>query len=138
MLIILIPLILIIVCIVCAFIMKAIDGFSDYEYWYIPVLILAIVLVIEIPICVKAQVCKDLTEEKYLMRYEILQEQLSDEFYKTEYLDQRQKLMADILKYNNEVMDGRFHSKTLWLNWFYPEDWDSIPLIEFPKEDKTE
>lgn len=137
MLIILIPLILTIVCIVCAFIMKAIDEWSDYYIWYLPAAIFAIALIIEIIICVNSQVSKDLTEDKYLMRYEILQEQLSEEFYKTEYLDQRQKLMADILEYNNEVMDGRFHSKTPWLNWFYPEDWDSIPLIELPKEEET-
>lgn len=138
MLIILITLFLTIVCIACAFIMKALDEWSDYEFWYIPAAILAIVLVIEIIICVDAQVCKDLTKDRYLMRHEILQEQLSDEFYKTEYLDQRQKLMNDILEYNNEVISGRFKSKNPWFNWFYPEDWDSLPLIEFPKEEETE
>lgn len=138
MLIILITLILIIVCLACAFIIKAIDEWSEYEWWFGFAVMLAIVLVIEIVICVNSQVCKDLTEEKYLMRYEILQEQLSDEFYKTEYLDQRQQLMKDIWGYNSEVISGRFKSKTPWLNWFYPEDWDAIPLIEFPKEEEKE
>lgn len=138
MILILITLILTIVCIVCAFIMKAIDIYSDYEFWAIPVAVLAFVLVVEIVICVHSQVCKDLTEQKYLMQYEILQEQLTNEFYKTKYLDQRQKLMEDILEYNRDVVNGRFKSKTPWLNWFYPEDWDSLPLIEFPKEEEKE
>jgi hypothetical protein len=42
--------------------------------------------------------------------------------------------MEDILEYNNAIMDGRFLSKTPWLNWFYPEDWDAIPLIEVKNE----
>lgn len=138
MLIITITIILVIVCFAGAFIMKAIDEFDGYEFWYIPAAILATVLVIELVICVNAQVCKKLNEDKHLMQYEILQTQLSDEFYKTEYLDQRQKLMEDIFEYNTAVITGQFKSKTLWFNWFYPEDWDSMPLIEVPKEEETE
>lgn len=113
--------------------------FDEVCYWEIPPFAAGFatfsILVFLIIGCTVGYAVKDKTVEKYLMKYEILQKQLSNEFYKTECFDQIQKLMEDIVEYNNDVVNGRFKSKTLWFNWFYPEDWDSIPLIEFPKEE---
>lgn len=139
MLIILILFILAVILIAAGFIIRRFYAWCDFDIPCFAVGIIVFCGVIFVNIgCIDSYVCKDLTEEQYLMKYEILQEQLTNEFYKTEILDQRQELMDDILEYNSDVVNGRFKSKTLWFNWFYPEDWDSIPLIEFPKEGEKE
>ena len=73
---------------------------------------------------------KDLTVQRYLMRYETLKAQYEEGYYDRITYDGREGLMDKILDYNDTVLKGRTKHHSAWIGAFYPEDWDSLPLIE--------
>lgn len=126
--------VIMLVFLVVAIIMRFRDEWSDWEIPICPAVFAFIIATIGTFIAWDANAYKDLTIEKYQMKYEMLTHQLNDDFYKTEFYDGRNKLMDDILNYNNDVINGRAKHKSIWIGCFYPEDWDSLPLIEFESE----
>lgn len=73
---------------------------------------------------------KDLTMQRYRIRYETLKVQYNKGYYDRITYDGREGLMDKILKYNDTVVTSRAKHRSAWIGAFYPEDWDSLPLIE--------
>ena len=73
---------------------------------------------------------KELYTEKYRMEYEMLSEQYNGDYYNKFTYDGRKALMDDILGYNKKVITGRAKHNSQWIGALYPEDWDSLPLID--------
>jgi hypothetical protein len=81
-----------------------------------------------------SNVYKDVTFEEYKMKYNTLTHQLKDDYYNTDFYDGRKALINDILEYNTTVIRGRAKHNSAWIGCFYPEDWESLPLIELGSE----
>jgi glucan phosphoethanolaminetransferase (alkaline phosphatase superfamily) len=80
---------------------------------------------------------KDVATENYRIKYDILTRQLNENYYDTEYYDGRKGLIDDVLEYNEDVLYGRAKHNSIWIGCFYPEDWESLPLIELKGEKKA-
>lgn len=73
---------------------------------------------------------KDVTTAKYRNKYDGLKLQLDNGYYDRITYDGRKALMDDIVEYNGTVISGRAKHNSQWIGALYPEDWDSLPLID--------
>lgn len=105
---------------------------NEWANWEIPTFI-GIVVAIFASICVGIAVhessYKDLNTELYRQKYDALTMQLDENYYNRITFDGRQTLINDIVSYNAAVTKGRRKHDSVWIGVFYPEDWDSLPLI---------
>lgn len=79
-------------------------------------------------------VYSDVNTAKWRNQYESLKLQLDKGYYDRITYDGRKALMDDIVKYNGTVISGRAKHNSQWIGALYPEDWDSLPLIDFGGE----
>ena len=73
--------------------------------------------------------CAESSTTTYRIQYETLVYQLENGAYENVVEYSRKDLMNDIYNYNSHVESGRILSKNPWIGVYYPEDWDSLPLI---------
>ena len=78
---------------------------------------------------------KDLTTKLYAQKHDALVMQYESNFYNKITYDGRKELVDQIIEYNVDVTKGQMRSHNGWFNVFYPEDWDSLQLIDLNKED---
>lgn len=118
-------------------VLKHFDEWSLWDGFVATSIFVFIAAVIMIAVAVDSNAYKDVTFENYKMKYNALTHQLKDDYYDTDFYDGRKALIDDILKYNTTVIYGRAKHNSAWIGCFYPEDWESLPLIELESE-KTE
>ena len=73
---------------------------------------------------------KEVDIQNKLLERENLVYQLQHDYYNRITYDGREELMKNILKFNQGVISHRILHDNIWVGVFYPQDWDSIPLIE--------
>ena len=73
---------------------------------------------------------KDENIQIYAQRYQTLTYQLENNFYNKITNDGRAELMESIYKYNTDVIYGRRAHNSFWIGIWYPEDYNSLSLIE--------
>lgn len=78
---------------------------------------------------------KDMYTEQIQYEYENLTHQLSNNYYNRLTYDGRKQLMDDILNYNKKILNGRAKHNNVWVGAFYPEDYESLPLIKLENYD---
>lgn len=111
--------------------------FDEWAMWETHIVVSVFVFIVAflmIGVAVDSNVYKDVTFEEYKMKYNTLTHQLKNDYYDTDFYDGRKKLIDDILKYNTTVTRGRAKHNSAWIGCFYPEDWESLPLIELENE----
>lgn len=79
-------------------------------------------------------VYSDVNTAKLRNKYESLKLQLDNGYYDRITYDGRKALMDDIVEYNGTVISGRAKHNSQWIGVLYPEDWDSLPLIDLGGE----
>ena len=111
----------------------AIRHISDWYEGTVPITFGTIALVFCLIMCFIAVQCnyyKDLTIEKKLIERESLVYQLESNYYNRLTYDGRAELMKQILNFNKDVMSSRVKHNSIWVDVFYPEDWERVPYIE--------
>ena len=111
---------------------------SEWDEWETPIIIgiiIAIITAIFIAKAVSENVYKDLNTEVYRQKYDALTMQLDENYYNRITFDGRQSLINDIVSYNKSVIIGRRKHHSVWIGVLYPEDWDSLPLIDLKKDE---
>lgn len=112
----------------------ATNYYSLWEVWIALGIALAILAgALTVKACVNNHY-KDANTKVWMVKHDVLQEQLDKDYYNKITYDGRQQLMYDIASYNSTVLMGRAKKHSKWIGVFYPEDWDSIPLIELNEE----
>ena len=109
----------------------------DWSNWEIPCvfgIIALIAAIIMIGIAVNENIYKDVNIEIWQQRHDALVLQYNENFYNKITYDGRQDLMDQIIGYNKTVTLNRAKHVNIWVSAFYPEDWDSLPLIELRQE----
>lgn len=117
-----------------------IETYTNTDVEMITLFLAAIIIVVTIFAGIfsfAAYIRQDATIAKYQIKYDILVYQLNDGAYDNVIDYNRKDLFNDIIKYNSDVMRGRINHENMWLKVFYPEDWDSLPLIELENYDSS-
>ena len=114
--------------------MHYVNEWSDYE-WFVIFGVFFMIAAIIIG-CIAWHQCtyKDMNTERWRNQYESLKLQLDKGFYNKITYDGRKALMDDIVKYNGIVISGKAKHNSQWIGALYPEDWDSLPLIDLGGE----
>lgn len=103
---------------------------SDYEA---PLVIGIVVLIIALIMCAIAgygYAYKDVTIERAMIKHDALEMQLNNNYYNKFTYDGRQNLVDSAINFNRDVILYRAKHRSIWIGAFYPEDWDSVPLID--------
>lgn len=73
---------------------------------------------------------KDVDTAKYRQKHDALVMQIERGYYDRITYDGRKALMDEVVAYNAKVTEGKAFCHSIWIGAMYPEDWDSLPLIE--------
>ena len=73
---------------------------------------------------------KDVNTAKYRQKHDALVMQIEKGYYDRITYDGRKALMDEVVAYNAEVTEGKAFCHSIWIGAMYPEDWDSLPLID--------
>lgn len=110
--------------------MHYVNEWSDYEMFVVFGVCFLIAAITIGSIAWHEYAYKDVNTAKYRNQYDGLKLQLDNGYYDRITYDGRKALMDDIVKYNNTVIGGRAKHNSQWIGALYPEDWDSLPLID--------
>ena len=108
---------------------------NDWEGWIIGGMCFLIITVILCGVALSHNNFKDMYTEQIQYEYANLTHQLSNNYYNRLTYDGRKQLMDDILDYNKKVLNGRAKHNNVWVGAFYPEDYESLPLITLENYD---
>ena len=110
--------------------MRAHSQWSDYEA---PLIIGIVILIIALIMCAIAgcnYAYKDVTIERAMIKHDALEMQLNNNYYNKFTYDGRQDLVNTAIEFNRTIVLYRANHRIVWIKAFYPEDWDSVPLID--------
>lgn len=107
-----------------------VNEWSDYEWFAGFGVCFLIVAIIISCIAWHEYAYKDVNTAKWRNKYESLKIQLDNGYYDRITYDGRKALMDDIVEYNGKVILWRAKHNSQWIGALYPEDWDSLPLID--------
>ena len=62
-------------------------------------------------------------------RYDTLYYQVSNNMYNNDNEVGKKELIDQIMEWNGDIITRKLYSKSIWLNWFYPIDYDQFELI---------
>ena len=62
-------------------------------------------------------------------RYDTLYYQVSNGMYNNDNEVGKKELIDQIMEWNEFIITRRLYSKSIWVNWFYPVDYDQFKLI---------
>lgn len=102
------------------------------EAAFISFCILTITTVLLIAICVMILVNNSTVEADTLIlqnRYDTLYYQVSNNMYNNDNEVGKKELIDQIMEWNGDIITRKLYSKSIWLNWFYPIDYDQFKLI---------
>lgn len=91
-----------------------------------------ITTVLLIVICVMILVNNGTVEADTLKlqnRYDTLYYQVSNNMYNNDNEVGKKELIDQIMEWNGDIITRKLYSKSIWLNWFYPIDYDQFKLI---------
>ena len=110
--------------------LKIKNYWANWEGWINGGIVFLIITLIISVFALGANGFKDMHTKQIYYDYSNLTYQLSNNFYNRLTYDGRKQLMDDILNYNKKVLNGRAKHNNVWVGAFYPEDYESLPLIE--------
>ena len=116
--------------IVVAIVMHSI---SEWSCWEAPSVFGVVVLIIGLivgGIAWHENAYKSLNTQLYRQKHDALVMQLDNNYYNKITYDGRKALIDEVVSYNATVAKGRAKHHSVWIGALYPEDWDSLPLIE--------
>lgn len=106
---------------------------NEWSGWEVPTAFGVIALCIGLTLVGAAlheNAYKDINTQIYRQKHDALVMQLDKGFYNRITYDGRKALIDEIVAYNAKVTRGRAKHHSVWIGALYPEDWDSLPLIE--------
>ena len=62
-------------------------------------------------------------------RYDTIYYQVSNNMYNNDNEIGKKELIDQIMEWNGDIITRKLYSKSIWLNWFYPIDYDQFELI---------
>jgi hypothetical protein len=129
MLIIVIMLAVMVSCIVAAYKLAYDHEVLSYIMSIIAVLLGIALIVVGISAAI-ANAYKDVNTAKLRQKHDALVMQIEKGYYDRFTYDGRKALVDEIVAYNAKVTEGKALCHSIWIGAMYPEDWDSLPLIE--------
>ena len=91
---------------------------------------ITIVLLIVISVMILANNCTvEADTLKLQNRYDTLYYQVSNNMYNNDNEVGKKELIDQILEWNEDIITRKLYSKSIWINWFYPIDYDQFKLI---------
>lgn len=109
--------------------LKVKSYWNDWEGWICWGIGFLVVVIIISTIAIHHNSFKDMYTEQMRYEYNSLTHQLSNDYYNRLTYDGRKQLMDDILNYNQKILSGRAKHNNVWIGAFYPEDYNSLSLI---------